>query len=326
VRIVVYSSELEDKRLVSLLERALPPSFDLEVLPITAFSRGYRKKLPGAFVYIDASGLGNGRLIEMGSKISEVEGCAWGVLDRGGEIPDPASLFFAGAKDYLGPPLLKGGSTQGRQLNAARLGAALEFARLGQNKAARPELPFPGWEGLPENTEIAVRFCYAAVAPQQELLERIGEKRLNKLREDFAAFLGPWSKECNGIVWIKEPAGSLVLFPPRDEGMNPVLAAFRLLLDRALVGYEVFRLEAPLSFRFAFHAGRTMWRRPGATGTIVSEDVNFVFHLGVKLAGDGLITLSTEAERSIPPYLRDLFAASGDFEGRSLLALKRFRD
>ena len=181
--------------------------------------------------------------------------------------------------------------------------------------------------GLPrEGADVPVRFCYAAVGNQKSLLERIGEKRLDKLREDFAAFLEPWSKECGGIVWIRETAGSLLLFPPRDEGMNPVLAAFRLLLDRALIGYEVFKLEVPLTFRFAFHAGRTMWRKPGATGSIVAEDVNFVFHLGMKAAGDGYILVSDDARTSIPSSLGDLFAPAGDFEGRSLIASRRFKD
>ena len=171
-----------------------------------------------------------------------------------------------------------------------------------------------------------MRFCYAAIGNQHELMERIGEKRLFKLREDFAGFLGPWAAECGGIVWIRDGSGNLLLFPPADEGINPVLAAFRLLLDRALIGYEVFRLETPLSFRFAFHEGHTMWRKPGSTGNVVSEDVNFIFHLGAKASPDGLIVVTDCAESIVPTCLRDLFASGGDFEGRALLASKRFRD
>ena len=171
-----------------------------------------------------------------------------------------------------------------------------------------------------------VRFCYAALGNQRALLENIGEKRLDKLREDFAAFLESWSKECGGIVWIRETAGCLLLFPPRDEGKNPVFSAFRLLLDRVIIGYEVFRLEVPLSFRFAFHAGHTMWKKPGATGSVVAEDVNFVFHLGMKAGVDGSILVSSEVERDIPPCLLDLFSSAGSFEGRGILSSRRFKN
>ena len=312
----------DDRKLRAALERGLPEGSSLEILHLSAFARNWRKKSPGTFVWIDAAGLGEERLLELGGRLQEIESCAWGVADRGGEIADPAALFFAGSSDYLGPQLLRSG------LPPSRLEASLEFAGLaGPGPAAgEPDPPFPGWSSLEQGEEVSVRFCYAALAGQKELLERIGEKRLNKLREDFASFLEPWSAECGGIVWIKDTGGCLVLFPPEDEGMNPVLAAFRLLLDRALVGYEVFHLETPLSFRFAFHAGTTMWRPPGYTGTVISADVNFVFHLGTKTVADGVILVSREAEVAVPVCLRDLFQSQGDYEGRDLIASKRFRD
>lgn len=324
MKILVYAADPAERKLASLVAKAAPKGMEFEILPLASFPKTYKKKAPGAFVYLDAGGDPEiGRLIEQGSKLGSLEGCSWGVVDRAGAIADPAALFFAGAKDYLGPHLMREG------IGTARIERALAFAGLAPGKAdssALPASPFPGWGGLSPGDEVQVRFCYAAVGNQRELLERIGEKRLNKLKEDFATFLQPWAKECGGIEWIRDQSGSLLLFPPRDEGMNPVLAAFRLLLDRALIGYEVFRLETPLTFRFAFHAGATMWRPPGSTGTVVSDDVNFIFHLGTKAADDGAIFISDVAERSVPPCLRDLFAAAGDFEGRRLSASKRFKD
>jgi len=312
----------DDRKLVSALERGLPPGSSLEVIAPASFARSWRKKAPGAFVWLDASCLDEGRVLELGERLWSLEACLWGVADRKGAIADPAALFFAGGADYLGPALFRS------PLPPGRLQAALAHAGLGGAGAAVEEAypPFPGWSALARDEEVQVRFCYAALSGQKELRERIGEKRLDKLREDFASFLGPWSAECGGIVWIKETAGCLVLFPPDDEGMNPVLAAFRLILDRAIVGYEVFHLEIPLSFHFAFHAGKTMWRPPGATGTVVSDDVNFVFHLGTKATADGEILVSNSANHSIPEYLRDLFVEQGDFEGRPFAASRRFKD
>jgi hypothetical protein len=320
MKLIICAAAPEDKKLVAFAARSFSRGFEVEILADPAFSRSCKKKAPDSFVYFEA-GLGLDRVIELAAKLDGIEACGWGVLDREGESADPAAWFFAGASDYIGPALCKAG------VGSERLGEALAYAGLAEERAADPdEEAFPGWASLEEGASVSVRFLYAAIGNQKGLLERIGEKRLDKLREDFAAFLESWSKECGGIVWIRETAGCLMLFPPEDEGMNPVLAAFRLLLDRALVGYEIFKLEVPLTFRLAFHAGRTMWQRPGATGKIVSEDVNFVFHLGSKAAGDGYIVSSSETEKAIPACLRDLFAAAGDFEGRSLIASRRFKE
>ncbi|MDP3177981.1 MAG: hypothetical protein Q8M76_08760 [Spirochaetaceae bacterium] len=319
MRIVVYAEEAAIAAVGAAL--SVPRGLELEILPSSGFSRGHRRKGAGALVYFDADSLGREKAREMGRRLSSLEGFAWGILDRSGGCADPAAWFFEGASDYLGPALLRNG------LGDARLTAAADYGALATECGDRDqEAAFPGWSALEEGSETRVRFCYAALGDQRGLLERIGEKRLFKLREDFAAFLEPWAKECGGLAWIRETSGSLVLFPPADEGMNPVLAAFRLLLDRALIGYEVFRLEIPLTFRFAFHEGRTMWRPPGSTGTLVSEDVNFVFHLGMKAAGDGAIVASSDCTRFIPPFLGDLFSPAGDFEGKSILASRRFRE
>lgn len=311
-----------DRKLSLALERALPEGSSLEILPMAGFARNWKKKAPGGFVWLDAACLDERKILEAGDKLATLDACFWGVVDRKGAISDPAALFFAGAADYLGPQLLRA------PLHPSRLVAALDHAGLVADAAETGEAgaPFPGWAELTRDEEVRVRFCYAALSNQGELRERIGEKRLDRLREDFASFLGPWSAECGGLVWIKDRAGCLVLFPPEDETMNPVLAAFRLILDRAIIGYEVFHLEIPLSFHFAFHAGTTMWRPPGATGTVVSDDVNFIFHLGTKAAQDGTILVSGKATPSIPDCLLDLFVPKGSFEGRAFSASKRFRD
>jgi hypothetical protein len=320
MKILICAINPEDKKLSAFASRSLRSCGKAELIADSAFSRGYKKKAQGSFVYFDSE-LGKDRILELAAKLDKVESCAWGVIDRAGESEDPAGYFFAGASDYVGERLFKAGFAAGR------LEEVLVYAGLAAEECAEAEAEaFPGWTKLEEGAEVPVRFCYVAVGNQKGLLERIGEKRLGKLREDFAAFLESWSKECGGIVWIRDTTGCLVLFPPKDEGMNPFLAAFRLLLDRALIGYEVFKLEVPLTFRFAFHKGHTMWRKPGATGNIVSEDVNFSFHLGTKAAGDGYILASADVEKVIPECLADLFSPAGDFEGRALVASRRFKD
>jgi hypothetical protein len=321
VKLLACAADAADRKLAAFFRRALPEGTSLEAVSAASFSRSFKAKAPGCFVYFLASGLGQRRVLSLAGKLEGIEGCSWGVLDPSGESEDPAAYFFAGARDYIGPALFRS-VADGRRIAAAFAYAA--GCGDGAESECRPA--FAGWDELSEGDEIEVRFCYAALADQEGLLERVGETRLGKLKEEFAAFLDAWSRDLGGIAWIREPGGSLILFPAAGGQADPVLGAFRLLLDRVLIGYERFRLPAPLSFRFAFHSGRTTWRKPGATGTIVSEDMNYAFHLGQRAAGDGFILVSESASDAIPPCLRDLFAPAGSFEGRAITASRRFED
>jgi hypothetical protein len=319
MRVLACAADAADKKLAAFLRKSLPEGTALETVSAAAFSRSFRTKAPGSFVYFLASGLGQRKVLALAAKLDQIEDCSWGVLDPSGESEDPAEYFFAGGRDYIGARLFKAGA------EPERLAAAVSYASRCGDCAKEAEQPaLGGWDGLAEGRQIEVRFCYAALADRDGLAERIGEARLGRLREEFAAFLESWSKECGGIVWIRDSGGCLLLFPPEDVQANPVLCAFKLLLDRALIGYEGFRLSTPISFRFVFHAGRTTWRKPGATGTVVSEDVNYAFHLGQRAVGDGQVIISEAAASSIPSGLRDLFCSAGTFEGHGLTASRRF--
>ena len=320
MRITVFSRMPPSQ--FEVVKSAFPSGAPLEIFPMRNIKRALDKTDDSGIVYLDAREMGEAGIRRQASALASRGFSVWGVLDPLGEIQDVSGLFFLGAKDYLGPGVLKS------SLPLGRLKAVRTFAKAASTLAyeAPPERTFVGWGNISEESEISARFCYASLGDPQGLRERIGEKRLKKLREDYSNFMGSWAAECGGIAWMKDPEGTLLLFPERDEGTNPILGAFRFILDRALVGYEVFHLEVPLTFRFAFHAGKTVWRRPGATGTIVSADVNFIFHLGSRFSSDGRITLSADMENSIPAAIRDLFVPAGDFEGRLILASRKFRD
>ena len=318
MRILVFTEE--PARAERYLRTAFPTDTSLEILPLRGLKRAAQKPLSADLVYLDIRGVGDAGLSKYAPALSSAGKLLWGVLDPEAELADPARAFFSGAKDYAGPGVLKTGIIE------ERLERVRGFAGVETPKTPESAKRFPGWNRIPEGSEIAVRFCYVSVGDPEGLREAIGEKRLRRLREDFAEFMSSWAAEYGGIAWMRDPEGTLLLFPERDEGTSPVLAAFRLILDRALIGCEVFRLEIPLTFRFSFHSGTTIWRRPGSTGTIVSGDVNFIFHLGAKYCSDGRITLSAETESSIPAPIRDLFVPAGDFEGRRILASRKFRD
>lgn len=296
----------------------LPAKVEVETMSISSLKRSAERRAD-RFIYLDARGLETEVLHEAATWLAGHPNLAWGVLDPDGTVDDPAMLFFAGAGDYLGPGTLP--------VDEARLRYALARARR-DDESPEPEQArsFPGWSKLREGKEYDFLFCHASIGAVEQLREAIGEKRLAKLRESFAAHMAEIAEGLDGKAWIMDSHGLLLAFPPKGLADSPVLAAFELLLDRALVGYEVFKLEVPLTFRFAFHSGSAPWRPPGATGTVVSEDVNFIFHLANRGGHDGRITLSAACADAIPPQIADLFQPAPAFEGHEILVSRRFLD
>ncbi len=268
------------------------------------------------FPYLDASGADERAFRKKVAELAD-KGIAFGVLDPLGAIADPASLMFAGAKDYVGPALFKAG------VDAARLedAAVRSGAREGEGQATA----FPGWRKLVEGREYRFLFCYSAICDQAGLRGKIGETRLAALRDSYAAHMASVFMETNGLLWMKDQNGILLVFPEDPAGESPVKIAYELLVNRALIGYESFRLEVPIGFKFVFHAGATVWRRPGSTGSVVSEDVNFIHHLALRHAEDDRITVSGTCLKAIPPQIEDLFSAGAKFEGHKSYASIAFK-
>ncbi|MCX7023193.1 MAG: hypothetical protein NT080_01065 [Spirochaetes bacterium] len=278
---------------------------DVDLLPSRSLGRTIKRVSGESFPYIDAAGFGECALRRKVSEFSDRD-ISVGIIDPGGDITDPASLFFAGAMDYIGPALLKAGVDIARLEDAAvRAGAATDDEETG----------FPGWKKLVEGREYRFMFCYAAICDQSGLRERIGEKRLAALKDAYASYMANVFMEANGLLWMKDQTGILLIFPEDVAGEPPIKLAFELLMNRAIVGYEVFHLEVPVGFKFVFHTGSTVWRHPGSTGSIVSEDVNFIHHLALRHAGDNRITVSSECEDAIPAPIDDLFSPGAKFEG-----------
>ena len=130
---------------------------------------------------------------------------------------------------------------------------------------------------------------------------------------------------CYPLLWMQSEGCLLYLVPV--EGSRPesmIEALLRLFMDLPLIAIERFALPVSFPLVCAIHRGELPFVPPGATASLVSEPVNFIFHLGAKRAEPGRITLSVDAQAAIPATLEDLFMAMGSFEGRDILASRRF--
>ncbi|MDR2184058.1 MAG: hypothetical protein LBO80_00095 [Treponema sp.] len=268
---------------------------------------------------------------------------AWGIIDPK-DSADPAAFFFEGASDYLGSKLLKQSPDPKRLKRAVSWRASLhatgahaghpsvkedpeEEAETFVHRAAKlPAGKFTGWSSYKTGTISPFFFCYAALSGETSLRSRLGEASFKVLMGRLRNFLVPRFQDAKALLWMETEANCLFLIPPRAEYVRAAEeAALKILMGSAFLIAENLGLTIPAAFTFALHYGKTAYRAPGRTGTVVSDAVNFIFHLGTKCAESGRLTYSDEIPPDVlAPQLEDMFINAGSFEGRNLRHSLRF--
>jgi hypothetical protein len=282
--------------------------------------------------YVDISGLPPGEQKKITAKLKK--SCtAWGIFDPKGEAPDPALFFFAGAVDYMGPKIAKEG------IDKKRLAAIRSWqeaaARNSMPEAAAPadeegrKLPggkFEGWRSIRSGTTASFLFLFVSLSGKPNLHSRLGEAAMKTLQNRWRNLLQQYLQESQALLWMETELHSLFLVPPKAVcGKAAVEASLRMIAGCRLIAIEKLGLSIPVDFTVALHYGKTIFRAPGKTGTVVSDAVNYIFHLGTKQAEPGRLTLSAGlCYDAVPGGLKDLFIPAGTFEGIPILHSRRF--
>ena len=315
------------------LNRALGPAKKCtwaEILPIPA---GYKFKA-GDQLYLDISDLSPAELKKALVSLKK-SGAFWGIIDPKGCAEDPASFFFDGASDYIGPVLVKKG------LDKKRFAAALScFAVRGAGKKAEKEagaatqkktvkLPagkFGGWKTIRAGSTESFFFLFVSLSEQSNIRSHVGEAGYGALKNRLRDVLLQGLREANALLWMETEEACLFLVPRRAENCKMAIeASLKLILNSRLIGIEKLSLSFLADFTFALHYGQTIFQAPGKTGTVISQSVNYIFHLGAKKAEPGRLTISGDVpEEAIPEELSGLFSPAGVFEGIPIRHSRRF--
>jgi hypothetical protein len=261
----------------------------------------------------------------------------WGIIDEEGSIADPAALFHQGAADYIGPTLLAAENLEPARFKRVRdclaRSKAPAQADNATGDAGQPEtraaiedaVGFPGWHKLKPGETRTFHFLYAGPAEATALKVKMGEQRYSALRELIKAHLLHAFSPADAIIWMQTDTYFLFLFPPDEARARAATeACIRILLNLSLLSAESFGLETSLQLVFALHRGKTPYQVPGQTGTVVSEDINFIHHLGMKKAEAGRLSVTANAISAVHPALEDLFVDAGEFEGKKFRRSLRF--
>jgi hypothetical protein len=307
--------------------------------PVETLARYTPKK--GDVLYLDISGMEKGALKKALGTLKRAA-APWGIMDPKGEAADPAEFFFSGASDYIDPKVIKEG------LKEKRLAAALawknpgrqkeETGKTGSERSDKEGLPlvmdvklpsgkFAGWSSVKTGTMAPFFFLFVSVEGDKgSFRDTLGEAAFTGVRNRLRVFLQQRFESSKALLWIESESNSLLLIPPRTPLIREALvSSLKILMAAPVIGFENLGLNFPVRFTFALHYGKTIYRAPGKTGTVISDAVNFIFHLGTKRADPGRLTLSGETPASvIPAGLEDMFLKAGEFEGRSLVHSRRF--
>jgi len=299
--------------------------------------------------YLDISGLSPAELKKaLGTLKKNSAFC--GIIDPKGTAGDPTAFFFDGAGDYIGPGLMKNG------LSKKRFSAAFSFAAgrnspgaasvrktgkkaeqsgdtAGKTRAASkkkiqklPTGKFRGWRSIRPGTTESFFFLFVSLTGKSNLRSIVGETVFNTVKNRLRELLLHNLREADALLWMETEETSLFLIPPRAANCRAAVeAALKMILNTHLISMEKLNLKVPVEFTFVLHYGETIFQAPGKTGTVISDAINYIFHLGTKKAESGRITISDDvSEEVIAEGLLNSFKPAGIFEGIPIRHTRRF--
>jgi hypothetical protein len=295
----------------------------------------------GDFLYVEVTGYRADELVSIARRLRRTARCPFGLVYAGDGVQDAPRLFFAGASDVLDPAVLERGVTVKRMDEVLRfLGRVdsdgprriqaeetdrMEEVPLGAEPAGPYILSGSDWNEIEPSHEYTFWLLFAELDHVQEYAEHSTEAHTEEVAVAFRKHLLAAVSPYQGRSWIWKRFGGLILFPFDGERCRPVVPMMRLLFNRALANVEAYPLKSELSFRLALHLGNTVYESAGKTGDIVSETVNFIFHLGQRHLEPGELAVTAEAFSFVPDTLRPLFERTASLEGHAVYRFKRFR-
>jgi len=309
----------------------------VEIDPPMTPAQAAKKFKHGDQVYFDASAVPPPEIKKIAKALAK-NNILWGVIDPKGAAEDPASFFFDGASDYIGPVLVKKGLSKKRFAQASSWAmeekgtdtakASVKATEPASKKKIQklPAEKFEGWKSIRAGTAQNFFFLFVSLGEKSNLRSMVGEASFSTIMNRWRDVLYQELRKADALPWMQTEAHSLFLIPARSNNCKAAIeAVLKMILSSRLICIEKLLLPIPVEFTFALHYGETVFQAPGKTGAVVSQSVNYIFHLGAKKAEEARLTISDDvSEDAIPDALRGLFLPVGTFEGIPIRHSRRF--
>ncbi|MDA3899662.1 MAG: hypothetical protein PF637_03980 [Spirochaetes bacterium] len=294
-------------------------------------SSEYRKILKddsiedGSLFYLDISKFEDTSLSKEVNFLLKQENLFVGIIDPKGKIGDVAALFHKGLADYIGKTLCGGKAIDSKRINGLE-----EFKRKSMSEEELATvcseitdftLVKKDWSNVVVGKEFTFLFMHIYFDNYYEIEKTYGRAHVAKMIQKIRDYLTCAVAPSGGKVWMWMEASGLILFPFDGLSCNIIDLGFKLILNRHIINLEN-GFRNPLSYRLSAHIGNTTYQEAGETGTIVSESINTIFHLGNKFTTPGSFFMTPEVARFIPERVNDLFVQIGEYEGRMITRMK----
>jgi len=248
--------------------------------------------------------------------------CPWGTVDSSSRIEDIASLFHNGCCDYIDTTCLA-------TVKVARIGRTIAFYQersspplSTETRASKTALysgkPAKNWNDVVQGTEYSFCFMYVELLPSKEWSKKAGDTHQEQMQTAFHDMIESHAANYNGKIWMWNEWKGLLLFPFDGKECEDSELAARLLINRLILSIEGGPYHTLLNYKIAMHIGSTVYQERGNTGTIVADDINFIFHLGSKYADPNRLYVTSQVRDVIRSGLQSLFRREGQFEGQSI--------
>ncbi len=298
-------------------------TFSLIIYNPSNYRKILSKENDTVFVYIDISGFNAAEKAKVISFVTRQRKFDFGIIDPDNWVADPASLFHKGASDYISGPFLK------KPILVKRVKDAVNFYMM---ESAENEDPVEeekeslhsvtNWDLIKAGNSYSFIFMLIEIDIIEEWISNSGKAHLDNIMSYFYKHLDSIIKPLNGKIWIKTGYGALVLFPYAGSAAPVIIESFKLILNRIIISAEVYPFKTILSYKIALDIGTTKYQTSGNTGNIVSDSVNYIFHLGNQYAERGNFYLTNRIYSDIPPGLLEYFVISGNFQGKTIHRMK----
>jgi hypothetical protein len=281
-----------------------------------------------SFIYIDVSRIQSEKINSILFPLCKNKHCYISVIDSKHRVLDVGTLFHNGLSDYIS----QGINTEKLTIDRIETVAAYKSVDDG---CSEDELNVESetshhiqnyihvnsdWSNVEPGNEYTFLFAHIFFDNYKHIEKNYSRAHADKMVNRFQKYLSSVIKEYSGMIWMWMEKSGLILFPFDRRGKSPLELLFKLMLNRNIITLENgFRNE--LSYRFSLHLGNTVYLEPGKTGTIVSETVNAIFHLGNKYTKPKSIYMTEEVETIVPERAKPLITKAGEFEGREIFSM-----
>ncbi len=299
-------------------------AFRIRLLGWKDFRREVEAQTVPTLCYLDVASLPAGRLSGCLRLVRSRPELSYALVDRRGELRDVPRLFQEGAADYVDREALRTGVT------GKRLMRVLSFLRTRRSEVPLG-LPGPAggrfqpsgadWSEVVPEREYTFCLLFVELDGREEMEKKYGVKNLGIALASFRGFLENAVKPASGRLWIWTGFGGVVLFPFSGADCPPLGCLFRMVLFKHLYDVEDSLFPNFLSYRLAMMIGNLTYTQRNV-GSVVSDSLNSVFHLGAEFAKPGQFYVTEDVLRFGHPAFKDYFQEAGDFEGRRILRMR----